>query len=145
VVYDKLHPLESGGLSLYTGQRTSANDADIVINQYGDMGANGIIQLSGESLEDASQRVRSGFQSSVGLEEGGVYLIRLHDGKLAKIRVDSWFGGFTLSKVSLSFVIEAEMPSSPPASAAPVPAGPSVPTPPASSVPSTPPAADLQK
>lgn len=116
-VYDNLHPytlnwsgdpLDKGGLSLTDLKTASAGEADIVINQYGDMGAAGILKLSGEGLEDKTERGKSGVLSSVRLEEGAVYLVKRHDGKLAKIRIDAMTGGLMFNKVTFTFVLEDE-------------------------------------
>ncbi|MFC3770504.1 copper amine oxidase N-terminal domain-containing protein [Paenibacillus sp. GCM10012303] len=120
-IYEGLHPytlnwsgdvLDRGGLSLATLKiTTSSKDADIVINQYGAMGAAGILKLAGEKLEEATDRPRSGFTNSVTLEEQALYLIKLHDGQLAKIRIDS----LSASKASFSYVTEAKASQSSPA------------------------------
>lgn len=109
--YAPLHPytlnwsgdvLDKGGLSLSTMKAASSKEADIVINQYGAMGAAGILKLSGEELREATSAAMSGMTNSVTLEKDAVYLILLHDGKAAKLRVDQ----MSASKVTFSYVTE---------------------------------------
>jgi hypothetical protein len=116
--YDPLHPytlnwsgnvLDRGGLSMTTLKAASAKDADIVINQYGAMGADGILKLQGERLPDATSGSLSGFTNSVTIEKNAVYLIRLHDGKMAKIRIDQLSAG----KAAFSYVMEVGRASAP--------------------------------
>lgn len=116
--YDKLHPytlnwsgdvLEKGGLNLSTMKLTDKSaEADIVINQYGSMGANGILQVE-EELQDPTDSDLSGFSNSVKIEKGAVYLVVLHDGSYAKIRIDRYLpeSGLSVNKVFFSYVLEA--------------------------------------
>ncbi|RKN64445.1 copper amine oxidase N-terminal domain-containing protein [Paenibacillus ginsengarvi] len=118
--YTPLHPftlnwsgdvLDRGGLSLTDlSLASAAKDADLVINRYGAMGAGGIVKLTGQKLEDAAERPRSGYVSSVTLEEDAVYLIKLRDGKLAKLRIDS----ISEAKAVFTFVVEQAAPASAP-------------------------------
>jgi hypothetical protein len=110
--YSPLHPyslnwsgdvLDRGGISLTTLKAASSDEADIVINQYGALGANGILKLEGEKLEDPTDSSLTGFTNSVTAEKGAVYLIVLHDGKMAKIQIDL----LTSSKATFSYVLEA--------------------------------------
>lgn len=118
-VYDQLHPytlnwsgdvLDKGGLNLSTMKVTKkSSEADIVINQYGSMGANGILQLD-EDLQDSTDSDLYGFTNSVTIEKGGVYLIVLHDGTYAKLRIDRYLpeSGLSFTKVYFSYVLEEE-------------------------------------
>ncbi len=117
-VYDKLHPytlnwsgdvLDRGGLNLlelkYT---TSSSDADIVINQYGDIGALAIRKLDSEDLTKPTDRNVTGFTNSLEIEQGAVYLVVLHDGSHSKIKIDRILpdNGFSITKVTFSYVLE---------------------------------------
>lgn len=111
VTYSPLHPyillwsdpLSYGGLNLTTKQTTnSSTDADLVINVYGDIGANGIIEMN-QGLQDPTDRNLPAYSSSLEVKQGGVYLISLHDGSLAKVRVDTLLP----NKAMLSYVFEA--------------------------------------
>ncbi|TMV46687.1 hypothetical protein FE783_25620 [Paenibacillus mesophilus] len=129
--YDPLHlytlnwsgdVLDRGGLSLSTLKAASAKEADIVINQYGAMGAEGILKLQGDGLTDATSGSLSGFTNSVTIETKAVYLVRLHDGKMAKIRIDQ----LSAKKATFSYVLEVgrAAASVPPAQDEPKPAKP---------------------
>lgn len=121
ITYDKLHPytlnwsgdvMKDGGLNLTTGKVTARGaEADIVINQYGSMGANGILELDGEELQDPTDRDLSGFTNSVTIKKGAVYLLILHDGTYAKLRVDRYLPevGLSVTKVYLTYVLETEL------------------------------------
>lgn len=120
-VYDPLHPhtlnwsgdvLDKGGWSLSTLKAASGKTADIVINQYGAMGANGIIKLEGEKLQDDTDSSLTGYTNSVTLEKGVTYLILLHEGKKAKIRIDQ----LTAAKAMFSYVLEEAKVAAPAAS-----------------------------
>jgi len=116
-VYENLHPftlhwsgniMQDGSLSLATMEVTDDRpEADIIINQYGAMGANGILQLE-EDLEDPTDSDLNGFVNSVDIETGAVYLVILHDGTYAKIRIDRFLpeSGMSISKVFFSYVLE---------------------------------------
>ncbi len=121
VIYDKLHPftlnwsgdvLDRGGLNLATLELTSnSSEADIVINQYGSMGANGILELEDEDLQDPTDGDLAGFTNSVTIKKGGVYLVVLHDGTYAKIRIDRYLpeNGLSINKVYFTYVMEEEI------------------------------------
>lgn len=117
--YDKLHPhtlnwsgdvMRDGGLNLTTQKiTTKGSEADIVINQYGSMGANGILELE-EDLHDPTDSDLAGFKNSVTIKKGAVYLIILHDGTYAKLRIDRYLPevGLSISKVYFTYVLEDE-------------------------------------
>lgn len=117
-VYDPLHPytlvwsgdvLESGGLNLSDMQFTKdGKKADIVINQYGDMGASGILELE-EKLEDPTDSDLAGYTNSVEIAQNKVYLVVLHDGSFAKIRIDRIL---LPTKVYFSYVLQTDSPDS---------------------------------
>lgn len=118
--YENLHPhtlnwsgnvLDKGGLKLSTMKTTTkSSEADLVINQYGSIGANGILLLKDEELSDPTDSGQSGFTNSLTLTKGAVYLVVLHDGKYAKLRIDRFTpdNGASIQKVFFSFVLEAE-------------------------------------
>lgn len=95
--------LYAGGFSLSTLQTTtSAKEADFVINTYSDLGANGVKKLN-EKLEDPTDVKNTGnLGTGVRIENGGVYLVALHDGSFAKIRIDRILPG----KVMFSYATE---------------------------------------
>jgi len=116
--YDPIHPytlnwtgdvLDRGGLNLSTMKQTGSKDADIVINQYGSIGANGILLLD-EKLEDSTDADIGGFGNSVTMQKGGVYLIVRHDGTFAKIRIDRYLpdNGQSITKVFFTYVLEED-------------------------------------
>jgi hypothetical protein len=119
-VYDKIHPytlnwsgnaLDRGGLNLIDLEYTTqSSEADIVINQYGDIGALAILDLDSEGLEDPTDANLKGFTNSLEIEQGTVYLVVLHDGTHAKLRIDRILpdNGLTITKVMFSYVLEAE-------------------------------------
>ncbi len=79
-----------GGLNLSTKQLTRNDaEADLVMNIYDDMGANGIIELTGEKLEASTKKPTGKLSNSVKAKSGAVYLLVTHDGSYAKVRVDS--------------------------------------------------------
>jgi|GEM_PF-2147605 len=120
VTYDKLHPhtlnwsgdvMKDGGLNLATQKVTTKGaEADIVINQYGSMGANGILELEDEALQDPTDSDLAGFTNSVTIKKGAVYLLILHDGTYAKLRIDRYLPetGLSISKVYFTYVLEEE-------------------------------------
>jgi hypothetical protein len=102
--------LDKGGFSLADLEiTTDSNKADFVINQYGAIGATSLLKLSGEQLEDSTLRNRSGFLNSYTMTAGDLYLVQLHDGKYAKIRLDR----VMTDQVSFSYVTETEAKSVP--------------------------------
>jgi len=117
VVYDRIHPytlnwtgnvLDRGGLNLIELAYTSdSSDADIVMNQYGDIGASAILELQ-EELSDPTKRNVQGFSNSLDMEQGAVYLVVLHDGSHAKLRIDRMLpdNGFSITKVQFTYVLE---------------------------------------
>ena len=94
------------GLNLKTLEMTSNRDEiDIVMNQYGAMAANGIIELD-ENLEDPTDDSQlMSFASSVTMTSGSVYLIATSDDDFAKIRINSILPG----KVEFSYVLVSEI------------------------------------
>jgi hypothetical protein len=97
--------LDKGGFSLADLEvTTDSRKADFVINQYGAIGAASLLKLSGEQLEDPTSRNRSGFLNSYTMAAGDLYLVKLHDGKYAKIRIDRVLG----DQVTFSYVTETE-------------------------------------
>lgn len=109
--YDALSPytlnwsgdvLDRGGLVLSTLEMTDSSEAaDLVINQYGALGARGILPLEQE-LGEATDSSLSGLVGSVTIEQGAVYLIALHDGRWAKLRIDRMLP----NQVAFSYVLE---------------------------------------
>ncbi len=120
ITYDKLHPytlnwsgdvMKDGGLNLTTQKVTAKGaEADIVINQYGSMGANGILELDDEDLQDPTDSDLAGFTNSVTIKKGAVYLVVLHDGTYAKLRIDRYLPetGLSINKVYFTYVLEVE-------------------------------------
>lgn len=118
VTYDQLHPytlnwsgdvMKDGGLNMTTRKVTAKGaEADIVINQYGSMGANGILELEDEDLQDPTDSDLAGFANSVTIKKGAVYLLILHDGTYAKLRIDRYLPetGLSINKVFLTYVME---------------------------------------
>ncbi|MDD3766217.1 MAG: copper amine oxidase N-terminal domain-containing protein [Eubacteriales bacterium] len=119
-VYDKLHPhtlnwsqnvLDRGGLVLSSMEiTTSPSEADFVINQYGAIGASGILKFPNDTLESDTKTSISGFTNSLNIEKGAIYLIVLHDGSFAKIRIDRFLPeqGISITKVFFTYVTEKE-------------------------------------
>ncbi|CAM4166782.1 copper amine oxidase N-terminal domain-containing protein [Paenibacillus alkaliterrae] len=117
-VYNQIHPytlnwtgnvLDRGGLNLFTMEYTTdSSEADIVINQYGDIGALSIRKLAAEELTAPTERYTSGFSNSLEMEQGALYLVALHDGTHAKFRIDRILpdNGFTITQVRFSYVLE---------------------------------------
>ncbi|OUS76411.1 hypothetical protein B1748_12050 [Paenibacillus sp. MY03] len=127
-VYDQIHPytlnwsgnpLDRGGLNLLKmAYTTKSAETDMVINQYGDIGAAAILDLDGEGLTDPTDASLGGFANSLKIKKGAVYLIVLHDGSLAKIQIDRVLpdNGSSITKVMFSYVLEQpeeESPTSP--------------------------------
>lgn len=77
------------GMNLTTMEMTSdVSEIDIVINQYGAMAANGVVELD-EGLTDATDEDGlPNFGSTVQLAEKQVYLIVTSDDDLVKLRID---------------------------------------------------------
>lgn len=128
-VYKELHSytlnwtgdvLDKGGMSLSDLRITDdGTKADIVINQYGAIGAKGLLKLN-ERLEERTPRYRQGFLSSYTIAAGDVYLVVLHDGAYAKLRIDR----ILPTEVHFSYVFEGDS-----SSAAPTPTQVPKPTP----------------
>jgi hypothetical protein len=119
VIYDRIHPytlnwsgdvLDRGGLNLVELYYTEdGSEADIVINQYGAIGASAIRELdSSEELSEPTDRNLTGFTNSLEMEQGSVYLVVLHDGSHAKLRIDRILptNGFSITKVHFTYVLE---------------------------------------
>ncbi|MDQ1911438.1 copper amine oxidase N-terminal domain-containing protein [Paenibacillus sp. GD4] len=116
--YQPLHPntlnwsgdvLDKGGLDLKTMEiTTDTKKADLVMNQYGSIGAASLRKLTGEQLEDPTRRDLSNFGSSYTMAKGDLYLIVLSDGKYAKLRIDRLMpeGGQSFQQVAFSYVME---------------------------------------
>jgi hypothetical protein len=101
--------LDKGGLNLSTLQMTNSSaEADIVIDYKGSIGAASIALAAGEGLESASSLSGKSFSNTQRLSKGGVYLIELHDGSYAKLRIDRYNEDFlgSVTKVFFSFVME---------------------------------------
>ncbi|WP_159882032.1 copper amine oxidase N-terminal domain-containing protein [Paenibacillus puerhi] len=119
-VYQPLHPntlnwsgnvLDKGGLNLTTLKQTAKPDeADMVINQYGAIGASAILKLEGEKLEDPTPRDLKGFSNSYTLAVGDIYLVMLSTGQYAKVKIDqaSPANGASYQQVSFSYVLESK-------------------------------------
>lgn len=127
-VYDKLHPytlnwsgnvLNQGGLNLLDLEYTTDSDeADLIMNQYGSIGALAILDRGTEKLSDPTRRDLKGFTNSYTMKQGSVYFIVLHDGSHAKLQIDRILpdNGLTVTKVMFSYVLEqpdAEQPKAP--------------------------------
>src|SRR5690606_295380 len=114
--YSPLHPytlnwsgdvLDRGGLNLSSMTYTSSSsDADIVINQYGALGARSVINLSSRDLSERTSIYQQGALNSITMSQGDIYLIELNDGSYAKVRIDR----ISTTKVSFSYVLEGEAP-----------------------------------
>ena len=94
--------LDRGGLVLSSMEiTTSPSEADFVINQYGAIGASGILKFPNDTLESDTKTSISGFTNSLNIEKGAIYLIVLHDGSFAKIRIDRFLPeqGISITKV----------------------------------------------
>lgn len=97
-----------GGLNLTAGQIvTNAAQADMVINVYGALGAAGVAQLN-ESFAETSTPDPGRYSNTVNITAGGVYLIVTHDGKHAKLRIDT----LTRNTVYFSYMLEQSAPVS---------------------------------
>ncbi|GGG05615.1 copper amine oxidase N-terminal domain-containing protein [Paenibacillus abyssi] len=119
-VYSPMHPytlnwsgdvLDRGGLNLSTLDYTRVSpETDIVINQYGDIGALSIRKLGKEELTDPTVRYTSGFTNSLKIEQGALYLVMLQDGTYAKLLIDRILpdNGLSITQVRFSYVFEAE-------------------------------------
>lgn len=91
-----------GGMNLTTKKiTTNPADADLVMNTYDDMGANGIIEVTGEKLETPTKKPTVKLSNTADTKNGSIYLIVTHDGSYAKVRVDSVLQG----RAMLSFVL----------------------------------------
>jgi hypothetical protein len=103
--------LDKGGMNLSTLKITTASkEADLVINQYGAIGATSMLKLSGEQLSDPTPANKTGFTNSYTMAKGDMYLILLNDGKYAKLRIDRILpeNGAAYQQVDFSFVLESE-------------------------------------
>ncbi len=103
--------LDRGGFSLEDmAVTTDPDSADFVITQSGSIAAGGILKLK-EGLEDYTDASISKFNSYESVAQGAVYLIILHDGTWAKLKIDTVVKSYMdyLSKVTFSFVIEEEL------------------------------------
>ncbi|WP_374723979.1 copper amine oxidase N-terminal domain-containing protein [Calidifontibacillus erzurumensis] len=103
------HPYDDpkiNGVNLKAFEITDDPDnIDFVINQYGEMAANGIVQVN-EKLEEATDLSQYySFQNSITIKSGGVYLIVTSDDDFAKIRIDS----ILPTKVNFSYVLASEI------------------------------------
>lgn len=115
-VYKKLHPntlnwsgdvLDKGGMRLSDLQMTTNSDeADLIINQYGAIGSRGMVQLN-QTLQERTSSHQQGFVSSFTMKTGDLYLLVLHDGSYAKLRIDR----ILPTQVSFSYVFETAAPS----------------------------------
>jgi hypothetical protein len=116
--YEPLHPntlnwsgdvLDKGGFDLATlGITSNSEEADLVMNQYGAIGAASILKLNGEKLEDSTFRDQKNFMNSYTMAKGDMYLVRLSDGKYAKLRIDRLLpeNGISYQQVAFSYVQE---------------------------------------
>jgi hypothetical protein len=112
-VYTQLHPytlnwsgdvLDKGGLNLISMKLTTkSSEADLVMNQYGAVGASAMVKLD-ETLEERTTVYQTGYMNSYTMAAGDVYLIMLHDGKYAKLRIDQLLP----AKVAFSYVLEGQ-------------------------------------
>lgn len=87
---------------------SDSRKADFVITQSGYIAANGIIKVN-EELEDSTDASIAHFKSYEDVTQGAVYLIMLHDGTWAKVKMDNVVKSYNdyLSKVTFSYVVEA--------------------------------------
>jgi len=102
--------LSLGGYSLADMDvTTSSKDADFVITQSGYIAAGGLIKVN-EQLEDLTDASISNFKTYDNVTQGAVYLIIMHDGTWAKIKIDTVVKSYMdyLSKVTFSYVLEED-------------------------------------
>lgn len=144
--YRPLHPhtlnwsgdvLDKGGMNLSSQELTAdSGSADLVINQYGALGARKIIKQGTDQLEDRTPVGQQGAISSITMKQGDIYLIVLSSGKHAKLRMDVLEQDY----VSFSYVMETAKPeatSAPAPSISPSPSPTPMPTPTGSPQPPT--------
>jgi hypothetical protein len=82
-------PLSQGGMDLHTGTMTrNRNDADIVFTWDGaDIGANGIYDLGAVDFNSVKEIEDSGYEQLIEAVPGNVYIIKLADGSVAKLKI----------------------------------------------------------
>lgn len=100
--------LDRGGYNLSQMNVTSdSSKTDFVITQSGYIAASGIIKVN-EGLEDATDASISQFKSYENVTQGAVYLIVLHDGSWAKVKIDTVSKSYMdyLSSVTFSYVVK---------------------------------------
>lgn len=103
--------LDRGGFNLEDLAVTSdSSTTDFVITQSGSIAAGGILKLK-EGLEDLTDASISKFNTYESVTQGAVYLIILHDGTWAKLKIDTVVKSYMdyLSKVTFSYVTEEEL------------------------------------
>ncbi|MBL4953246.1 hypothetical protein JK635_13605 [Neobacillus sp. YIM B02564] len=107
--------LKYGGFDLDTMTvTTDKNTADVVINQYGDIGARRIAELPQQALTDPVNLDKITFPTdglgypllSLKLKANGLYLIEMDNGQYAKLRIDQ----SSSTKVTFSFVLQTAEP-----------------------------------
>jgi hypothetical protein len=103
--------LDKGGLSLLTLKMTNqTREADMVIDYKGTIGAKGIIRLDGESLDSVTTLSGKSFSNTQSIVANAIYLLEMHNGKYAKLRIDRYNedASGSISKVFFTFVLEEE-------------------------------------
>lgn len=113
-VYQELHPntlnwsgnvLDKGGMRLSDLRMTTRpEEADLIINQFGAIGARSLVKLN-QTLQERTSSRQQGFVSSYTMQVDDLYLLVLHDGSYAKLRIDR----ILPSQVNFSYVLETEM------------------------------------
>lgn len=100
----------TGGFSFTTGAMTPyGNDADMVISNYGTIGALGVT-LSQAPFTATSEADPGGYMASLRTRNvGDIYIIQLRNGRHAKIRIDSLPAGgswYTYRSIGFSYMVE---------------------------------------
>ena len=77
-----------------------------MISQYGAIGASGIRKLTGKTLDAETKTSITGFTSALTMEPGATYLIILHDGSFAKLRIARILPdqGASITKVQFTYI-----------------------------------------
>jgi len=100
--------LDKGGLNLARKQMTGAAEADVVIDYKGSIGASAIAVVDDETFEASTSIAGLRFSNTQKIGQGTIYVIQLHDGKYAKLRIDRYNEDYSgaITKVFFSYAIE---------------------------------------
>jgi len=100
--------LDKGGLNLARQQMAGAAEADVVIDYKGSIGASAIAVVDGETFEASTSLAGLRFSNTQKVGKGTIYVIQLHDGKYAKLRIDRYNEDYSgaITKVFFSYAIE---------------------------------------